>query len=345
MCNCSPKPPATGHRLQECSAIQTTRTFHHYMKTCTIHHVSREHRHLKWDNSIPPVLSVAIGSEVHIDALDASGGLITANSNLQSLIEADFDQMDPVHGPIYVEGAMPGDTLQVDILELKPANWGWTALIPGFGLLANEFPDPKLQIWNLEDGWMQFKPGICLPLEPFCGEMGVAPSTPGAFSTIPPGPHGGNIDTKHLVAGSTLYLPVLMPGALFSVGDGHAAQGDGEVCGTAIETPMNITLRLSVRKDIHVKEFQFVTPGPLTTRTNTAPYYVTTAHGPDLMEAARGAIRAMIEHLQEYYDLSREEAYMLCSVAVDLKINEIVDVPNWIVGAYLPISIFQDRIF
>lgn len=310
------------------------------ISTCTIHHVSREHRHLTWDNTLEPVIAVKSGEVVNVDAHDSAGGQFSATSTLENLVNLDFSTVDPVHGPIYVEGAEVGDTLQVEVLELKHANWGWTAIISGFGLLADDFPEPDFKISRLENGFVDFLPGIRIPLEPFCGEMGVAPGIPGAFSTIPPGFHAGNIDTKHLTAGSTLYLPVLAPGALFSIGDGHAAQGDGEVCGTAIETPMDITVRLSVRKDISVKEFQFLTPGPLSPRTNTAPYYVTTGHDPDLMEAARNAIRYMIEYLQEHRGLSRNDAYMLCSVAVDLKINEIVDAPNWIVGAYLPTSIF-----
>jgi acetamidase/formamidase len=226
---------------------------------------------------------------------------------------------------------------------LQPADWGWTAVIPGFGLLADEFPLPALKIWHLEggaEGWAEFAPGIRIPLAPFCGEIGLAPGMSGALSTIPPYRHGGNMDTKHLTKGAKLYLPVEVPGALFSMGDGHAAQGDGEVCGTAIETPMRATVRLTVRKDISVPEPQFLTSGPLASRTNTAGYYATDGIGPDLMEATRKAIRHMIEHLQRNYGLSRPDAYMLCSVAVDLKICEVVDAPHWVVSAFLPLSIF-----
>jgi acetamidase/formamidase len=148
------------------------------------------------------------------------------------------------------------------------------------------------------------------------------------------------MDTKHLTQGAHLFLPVEAEGALFSIGDGHAAQGDGEVCGTAIETPMRVAVRLTVRKDVQVRSPQFLTAGPLAPRINTAAYYATDGIGPDLMEAARDAIRQMIDHLERSYGLSRQDAYMLCSVAVDLKICEIVDVPNWLVGAFLPLSIF-----
>jgi acetamidase/formamidase len=306
----------------------------------TIHHVARHQRHLAWDRSIAPVVTIDSGDTVTIDAIDASGGQLGPGSTLNDLQNMSLSLCDPVQGPVFVRGAEPGDTLQIEVVDLVTADWGWTAIIPGFGLLADRFPDAALRMWRLEGGRARFADGIVIPLEPFCGEIGVAPAQPGAFSTIPPGIHGGNVDTRHLTAGCTVFLPVLAPGALFSMGDGHAAQGDGEVCGTAIETPMRITVRLSVRKDLAVPELQYRTAGPLAPRTNTAPYYATTGHGPDLMLAARSAVTRLIDHLQRTYGLSRPDAYMLCSVAADLKISEIVDAPNWVVGAYLPTSIF-----
>jgi len=303
-------------------------------------HVAREQWHLAWDNSIEPVARIASGGTVEFDLLDAAGGQIGPDSTVETIRTLDFGRVDQVNGPIYVEGAAPGDTLQVEFLDLRPADWGWTALIPGFGLLADLFPEPALRIWRLADGWAEFAPGIRIPLEPFCGEVGLAPGAPGALSTIPPYRHGGNMDTKHLTRGATLYLPVEAEGALFSMGDGHAAQGDGEVCGTAIETPMRATVRLTVRKGLSIPQPQFLTAGPLAPRTNTAPYYATDGIAPDLLEAARLAVLHMIEHLERTYGLSRPDAYMLCSVAVDLKICEVVDAPNWLIGAFLPQSIF-----
>lgn len=306
-------------------------------------HIHRHQWHLAWDSSIPPIATVQSGEVVNFDLLDASCGQIALDSTVEAIRALDFSQVDQVNGPIYVEGAAPGDTLEVEFLDLQPADWGWTAIIPGFGLLADEFPEPALKIWHLEggaDGSAEFAPGIRVPLAPFCGEIGLAPGLPGALSTIPPYRHGGNMDTKHLTKGTHLYLPVEAEGALYSMGDGHAAQGDGEVCGTAIETPMRATVRLTVRKDIRVQEPQFLTAGPLAARTNTAAYYATDGIGPDLMEAARNAIRHMIDHLQRTYGLSRPDAYMLCSVAVDLKICEIVDAPHWLISAFLPLSIF-----
>lgn len=304
-------------------------------------HVTRDQWNQTWDRTIRPVARIESGETVNFDMLEASNGQIVPGDTVDAIVNLDFDRVDQVNGPVYVEGAKPGDTLQIEFLDLEPADWGWTAIIPGFGLLADEFAEPALKIWRLRDGYAEFAPGITIPLEPFCGEIGLAPGLEGPLSTIPPYRHGGNMDTKHLTRGATLFLPVETEGALYSMGDGHAAQGDGEVCGTAIETPMRASVRLTVCKDLDIPEPQFQTAGPLIQRTNTAPYYATDGIAPDLMEAARGAVRNMIQHLQRTYDLSREDAYMLCSVAVDLKICEIVDAPNWLVSAFLPQSIFD----
>jgi acetamidase/formamidase len=303
-------------------------------------HVARDQWHLAWDHSIAPLAEVASGDTISFDLLDASCGQITPDATVATIGALDFSRVDQVNGPIFVAGARPGDTLEIEFLELQPAQWGWTALIPGFGLLAGEFPEPALKLWSLRDGWAEFAPGVQVPLEPFCGEIGLAPAAAGAFSTIPPYRHGGNLDTKHLTRGAKLYLPVEVEGALFSMGDGHAAQGDGEVCGTAIETPMQATVRLTVRRDLTISAPRLLTAGPLAARTNTGPYYACEGIGPDLFVAAQDAVRQMIVHLQEAHGLSRSEAYMLCSVVVDLKICEIVDAPHWIVGAFLPQSIF-----
>ena len=302
-------------------------------------HIGRDQFHLAWDASIPPIFSVASGSEIEFDALDASCGQITADSTVADLAALDFSRVDQVGGPVFVEGAEPGDTLQVELLDFQPGDWGWTAAIPGFGLLADEFPDPALRITRLADGIAEFLPGVRVPLAPFCGVLGLAP--PGEpRSTIPPTEQGGNMDTRHLTAGAVLWLPVAAPGALFSLGDGHAAQGDGEVCGTAIETPMRARIRLSVRRDFRVTAPEFRTAGPLGPSTNTAPWLATDGVGPDLMTAARDAVRRMIDRLGREQQLAAMDAYLLFSVAGDLRISEIVDQPNWIVTAYCPTSIF-----
>jgi acetamidase/formamidase len=304
--------------------------------------ITSDQNHLAWDPAIEPVASVASGSVVEFDCLDASNGQITADATTATLDTLIFDQVDQVTGPVEVAGAEAGDTLQVDLLEFTPATWGWTASIPGFGLLADEFPDGILKITQLTPGaeHAEFWPGITVPLAPFCGEVGVAPID-GPRSTIPPDLHGGNMDTRHLIAGSTLFLPVFVPGARFSIGDGHATQGDGEVSGTAIETPMRALVRLTVRKDLHVTGPEFlVAPDPHAALRNGARY-ATDGIGPDLMTAARDALRRMIEWLGREHGLDPMRAYLLCSVAVDLRISEIVDVPNFVVTAHCPLGIFD----
>ena len=302
-------------------------------------HVGRSQWHLAWDKAVPPIAVVAPGSVVEFDALDASNGQVTATSTTANLATLAFDQVDQVAGPIFVDGAEPGDTLEVELLSFEPGDWGWTANIPGFGLLADEFPDPYLRITRLDGVAAEFLPGILIPLAPFCGELGVAPSGE-PRSTIPPDVTGGNMDTRHLTAGSVLWLPVQVPGALFSLGDGHAAQGDGEVCGTAIETPMRAAVRLNVRKDVRVTAPEFRTAGPLGASTNTAGWFAADGVGPDLFVAARDAVRRMIDRLGAEHGLAAVDAYLLLSVAGDLRVSEIVDQPNLIVTCYCPRSIF-----
>ncbi|HSE94166.1 MAG TPA: acetamidase/formamidase family protein, partial [Methylomirabilota bacterium] len=222
------------------------------------------------------------------------------------------------------------------------APFGWTNIRPGRGLLPeDDFPKPYLAIWDLSDGLLaRLGARIAVPIDPFPGVIGVALEEPGGHSTMPPRKNGGNMDVKQLTAGTTVYLPVWVDGALFSVGDGHGAQGDGEVCITAIEMMAQVTARFDLQPGRRLAEPRFRTRGPVGARTNTGPHFATTAHGHDLYRSAQQAIRYMIDHLVEERGLSREEAYILCSVAVDLRISEIVDAPNWIVSAFLPESIF-----
>jgi acetamidase/formamidase len=303
--------------------------------------ITADQNHLAWDPAIEPVASVGSGEVVEFSCLDASNGEITAASTTESLATLDFDRVDQVTGPVAIDGAEPGDTLQVELLELEHADWGWTASIPGFGLLAEDFPDGHLKITRMTPGAdrVEFWPGVRLPLAPFCGELGVAPRT-GPLSTIPPDLHGGNMDTRHLVAGSTLFLPVFHPGANFSIGDGHATQGDGEVSGTAIETPMRALVRLTVRKDLHVTGPEFIAAPDPHAALRDGARYATDGIGPDLMGAARDAVRRMIEWMGREHGLDPMQAYLLCSVGVDLRISEIVDVPNFVVTAHCPLGIF-----
>ena len=309
------------------------------MATTPAVHISRDRFHLAWDPAISPIETVDSGALVEFDLLDAAGGQLSADSTVEDLGRLDFDRVDQVNGPIAVVGAEPGDTLQIDLLEFEPADWGWTASIPGFGLLADQFPDPYLRITKVPrvGERAEFLPGVRVPIAPFCGEVGVAP-VDGPRSTIPPDLHGGNMDTRHLTAGSTLFLPVFHVGARLSMGDGHAAQGDGEVCGTAIETPMRTLVQLTVRKDLHLSGPEFLTPD---VQTLVGRRYATDGVGPDLNEAARDAVRRMIDWLGREHGIAAIDAYLLASVAIDLRISEIVDMPNVVVTAHCPLSIFD----
>ena len=309
------------------------------MATTPAVHVASDRFHLAWDPAIPAIETVESGSIVEFDLLDAAGGQLSADSTVEDLGRLDFDRVDQVNGPIAVAGAQAGDTLQIDLLEFEPADWGWTANIPGFGLLADQFPDPYLRITTVPRPGerAEFLPGVRVPIVPFCGEIGVAPID-GPRSTIPPDVHGGNMDTRHLGAGSTLFLPVFHDGARMSMGDGHAAQGDGEVCGTAIETPMRTLVRLTVRKDLHVTGPEFLTAD---VSTPAGRRYGTDGVGPDLNGAARDAVSRMIDWLGREHGISAIDAYLLTSVSIDLRISEIVDMPNVIVTAHCPLSIFD----
>ena len=301
----------------------------------TIH--ERQHHHV-WDLAQAPALEVDDGASVEFDTTDASGGQLGPGSSANDLANVDFARVNPVTGPVYVRGARPGDVLEVDVLELAMSGWGWTALIPGFGLLAEQYPEPWLKHWDLTPGarTAAFADGIEVPIAPFPGTIGLAPPTPGPHPTVPPHAWGGNLDTKHLTAGTKLYLPVGVEGALFSVGDTHAAQGDGEVCGTAIESRMRIALRFRLRRDLRLRFPAFETFGAAPGDRATSGSFVTTGVGPDLMVAARDAVSGMIDRLMATTRLDADEAYALCSVAVDLRVHEVVDAPNWVVGAWLP---------
>jgi acetamidase/formamidase len=311
----------------------------------SIHDVRADAFEYAWDNSIEPALEIESGEAVQLHVRDASDEQIGPGSSAADVLELDFSHVNPVSGPVFVKGARPGDTLAVELLEFAPPDWGWTAIIPGFGLLADEFPEPWLRISQVdaEHAHVRFSNQITLPYLPFPGTLGVAPPEPGPHPILPPSRYGGNMDVKHLNPGVTLYLPVGVEGALFALGDTHAAQGDGEVCGTAIETAMDVVVRLTVRKELRVEMPHYDVPARLVAAHEQSGCHVCTGVGPDLLEAARNAVRATITYLHDHRGLDREEAYALASVAADLRIHEIVDAPNWVVGAFMPDSIFEPR--
>lgn len=289
------------------------------------------------------MLLVAPGETITFDITDASGGQITPDCTTEVFTIYDSDHVNPVTGPVFIDGAQPGDTLAVRLESYAPSGWGWTANIPGFGLLADDFPDAALLHWKYQPNGSQpllFAEKAEIPLSPFAGTIGVAPAEPGPHSIIPPRHVGGNMDVRDLVAGSVLYLPVEVKGALFSIGDTHAAQGDGEVCGTAIESPMQVTLTFEIIKGEAPKMPRIITPWRRVTGT-AGTIQITTGIGPDLHEASRAAVRGMIDLATKTHGLSAIDAYMLCSVAGDLRISQVVDAPNWTVSFHLPDSIFS----
>ena len=298
-----------------------------------------------YDASTPPVLRVKSGDSVEIQTLITSspkrleGAGVAANQVEQSLRDI-YDQVKEkgpgghiLTGPIFIEDAQPGDVLEVHIVAVYLAiPYAYNGFGPGRGFLPEDYPYPKMKIIPLDEKRMvaKFAPGIEIPLRPFFGSMGVAPpETTGKFSSNPPWIHGGNLDNKDLVAGTTLYLPVHAAGALFEVGDGHAGQGNGEVDITALETSLVGTFQFVVRKDIHLRW----------PRAETPTHFITMGLHEDLNEATKAAVREMIDFLMTDKHLSRDDAYMLSSVAADLSITELVD-GNKGVHMSIPKSIF-----
>jgi len=290
--------------------------------------------HNKFSRTIPPVLTVPSGAVIELLTKEATDGQIDVDSPVEAMANLDFEPIHPLTGPIYVEGAEPGDVLAVTLHEIEVGDWGWTSHAPGFGFLADDFTEPYLKTWHFAPGQTEaeFAPGISIPLRPFPGVIGVAPDTDELLNTIPPRANGGNMDNKYMTAGTTVYLPVFVEGALLSVGDTHAAQGDGEVCGTAIEAPMRIVLEAEVLKGgPSIEEPQY----------ETEDFYAVTAFAETIDEAARKATRYMLDYLETEHGLSRPDAYALASLAADLKISETVDVPHHLVSMHLPKEIFR----
>lgn len=313
------------------------------------HTIHAAQHHFGWDNSIEPVLRTEPGQTILFHCKDSAAGQLGPDSTVDNVATLDFSKINPVSGPIWVEGAEPGDALKITLDSFTPqlrdgSGFGWTANIPGFGLLADQFTEPALHIWKYDPNSMEpalFGREGRVPLKPFAGTIGNALAEPGSHSIVPPRRVGGNMDIRDLSAGSTLYLPVEVAGALLSIGDTHAAQGDGEVCGTAIESPMDVVLTLDLVKGANLKMPRFTTPGPVTRHLDAKGYEVTTGIGPDLMTAARDAVSGMIDLLCATRQMSAVEAYMLASTCGDLRISEIVDQPNWVISFYFPRCVFE----
>ncbi len=296
--------------------------------------LSQDQTHNKWSSMIEPALRVPNKSVIEVKTEEASDRQLTRTSTIEDLNNLSFDPIHPLTGPVYVEGAEPGDILKVTLHKIEMGDWGWTAIVPGFGFLSDVFTEPYLKTFDLSEDmrYAHFNDDIRVPLKPFPGVMGVAPATTDSLSTIPPRSNGGNMDDPNLTEGTTVYFPVFVEGALFSIGDTHAAQGLGEVCGTAIEAPMRIVYEIEVLKNERsIQEPQY----------ETDEYYAVTGFGTTIDEAARKATLYMIDYLVEVHGMTREDAYALCSLAGDLKIAEVVDVPHMLVTMHMPKEVFK----
>ena len=348
--------------------------------------------HNRWHPDIPPVVRCAPGDEVVLETRDAFDGQMGPAAPLEVVAAPNLDVVHPLTGPVYVEGAEPGDVLAVEILDIEPDRYGYTVQVPGFGFLRDVFPEPFKVSWDIADGWATSAdlPGVRIPGSPFMGTIGLTPGhellaattareqallerggfvlPPSAASavptdpaiaatalrTVPPREQAGNVDIKQLGKGAVLLIPVDTPGGLFSAGDAHFAQGDCETCGTAIEMRATLRVRFTVHKGEaaakNIRDLRFTREDYYLPPEFAAPrrFFATTGisvtkdgvnHSEDITLAARNALLNMIEHLGER-GWTRQQAYAICSVAVDLKISQVVDAPNMLVSAFLPEDIF-----
>jgi len=307
----------------------------------TEHKLSAEPTHSRWNRALPPRLTIEPGDTVHFECLDSSGAQVHPEMTLAEYLAIDRGRIHALTGPVFVRGAEAGDVLQIDVLKVAHKGWGWTSVVEGLGFLKHRFSEPYLFLWELENEVSKSLAPATVPLRPFCGVMGVAPGEDGEFRTRPPGVFGGNMDVRELCAGATLYLPVLNRGALFSVGDAHAAQGDGEVCINGIECPVSASLRFRLHK-------QRALAGPI---VESAPRmkqdienaWIVVESGTDATIAARAATSRMIDLLVDSWGFRDVHAYLLCSVALHLKFSQVVNEPMFTVSAAMPKNVLPSR--
>jgi acetamidase/formamidase len=308
--------------------------------------IKRDTFHCRWNRDLKPILHLKPGDTVRCEVSEVSGGQLNRKSTIEDykilFDQEHYSRFYPLAGPIYVENVSPRDTLEVHILDMTVDSWGWAGFRPDLPPL-NEIDDYYFHIWDLKNRrYANFKKGIKIPIRPFPGTIGVAPSEHGSIDIEPPyESNAGNMDIRYLTAGSKLLLPVLVNGALFSVGDPHAAQGDGEL-GTALESPAAITLRFEVLKGKKIPSAQYFARDDR--RVDGDVYFGTTGSSADLMEAVRLAARHMIEYLVKEYDLTQNEAFMLCGLVADLRLHQVVNPPNWTVGLMIPQRVLEGKI-
>ena len=306
------------------------------------HTLSAEPTHSVWDRSLAPRLRIERGDEVAFECVDASGGQVHPGMTTSEFLAIDRTRIHALTGPVWIEGAEPGDVLQVDVLFTRHSGWGWSSVIEGLGFLRDRFREPCIFHWQLDgESTSSLAPAI-VPVRPFLGVMGVARAEDGAFRTRPPGPFGGNLDVRELCAGSRLYLPVFNHGALFSCGDGHAAQGDGEVCINGIECSLDVTLRLHLHKQ-HPLSGPIVEASEIAASDSTANAWVVVETGTELADTARAATGRMIDLLVSRWGFSEIHAYILCSVALKLRLSQVVNEPVYTISAALSKQILPDR--
>ena len=306
--------------------------------------LSAEPTHSRWNRALKPRLRVASGDTVHLECVDSSGAQVHPSMTLAEYLKIDRDRIHALTGPIFVEGAEPGDVLQVDVLEVAHKGWGWTSVVSGLGFLKQRFSEPFLFIWKLDGEVSKSIAPAVVPLRPFCGVMGVAPAEDGEFRTRPPGIFGGNMDVRELCTGATLYLPVLNRGALFSAGDAHAAQGDGEVCINGIECPADVTLRFQVHKQRALPGPMVETPAARKLESDAeAGEWIVVESASDATAAAHAATSRMIDLLADRWGFSPVHAYLLCSVAMNLRLSQVVNEPIFTVSAAISKQILPAR--
>ncbi|MDX6221445.1 MAG: hypothetical protein QOD91_499 [Frankiales bacterium] len=306
--------------------------------TSTRAHLGRDIAHHYWDRDQPAALVVEPGEEVSLELRDGSDGQITASTVADDLPLLTSSRMDPLTGPLWVQGAQPGDTLTVDVLDISLGGWGWSAILPGFGLLEDRFPDPYVRGWELDGDSVEIVPGHSFSLLPMLGVVGVAPPMPGQFAATVPTDAGGNIDVKYARTGSRIHLPVFVEGALLSLGDTHALQGDGELSGTAIECEADVVIRVGLIPGGGLQAPVIDTGSAVLDPVEPSKVFL--GVGPDLMQAARAASSRAVDGLAEALELEPHVAYALLGTIAELRIMEVVDRPNWVVGCMLPSRLF-----
>lgn len=297
--------------------------------------------HYVWDNSIAPAIEVSTGETFTVATRHAGDQQLKPGSSVAKLRHIDYSQFWPLTGPVAVQGARPGDAVEVEIVALRTGDWGWTAVLPERGLLREEIKGPYLHHWELshERDYTELRRGVRVPVAPFLGVIGCAPSGTGTSSPLPPRAVGGKLDMPQLIVGARLTLPVQVPGALISFGHGRAAQGDGEVCGSGIECDITATMKVVLHpKRAPVEPFAYLPAPP---PSLPGPRHVTTGSAPNLLEAARRATRHMIAYLSAEHRMTRETAYILCSVVAEMRVAQAVNTPHWTVSLSLPLAIFQ----